>query len=83
MAVVVAVVVVLVVMVTMAVAVLVKVWVGVAVALARARTVGGNKGNSSNSDGGGPYNNQLKGPAEIKTVTAMAVGHQRHIKDSN
>ncbi len=36
---------------------------------------GGNKANSGNSDGGGPYNNQLKDPAEettaAATVTAM------------
>jgi hypothetical protein len=55
--------------------------VGVAVALVRARAVGGNEDNCSNSDGRGPYNNQLKGPAEeimvavkvtaTETATAM------------
>ncbi len=36
---------------------------------------GGNEANSGDSDGGGPYNNQLKDPAEetttAATVTAM------------
>ncbi len=46
------------------VVVAVKVEVGVAVALARARAEGGKKDNSGDSNGGGPYNNQLKGPVE-------------------
>ncbi len=48
--------------------------VGVAVALVRARVVGGDEENSGDSDGGGAYNNQLKGPVEemmaAATVTA-------------
>jgi hypothetical protein len=32
---------------------------------------GGNEANSSDSDGGGPYNNQLKDPAEETTVAAV------------
>ncbi len=34
---------------------------------------GGNKSNSGNSDGGGPYNNQLKDPAEETTTAAMVM----------
>ena len=45
--------------------------VGVAVALVRARAVGGDEDNGSNSDGGGPYNNQLKGPVEETTAVSM------------
>jgi hypothetical protein len=43
---------------------------GVAVASVRARAVGGDEDNSGYSDGRGPYNNQLKGPAEEKTAAA-------------
>jgi hypothetical protein len=43
---------------------------GVAVALVRARAVGGDKDNSGDSDGGGAFNNQLKGPAEEPTAAA-------------
>ncbi len=41
---------------------------GVGVAVALVRAVGSNEDNSGDSDGRGPYNNQLKGPAEETTV---------------
>jgi hypothetical protein len=43
---------------------------GVAVALMRVRAVGSDEDNSRNSNGGGAYNNQLKGPVEETTVAA-------------
>ncbi len=53
-------------------AVVVVMGVGGSSVIGEGKGSGGNKANSGDSDGGGPYNNQLKDPA-VETTTAATV----------
>ncbi len=52
-------------------AVVVVMGIGGSSGIGEGKGSGGDKANSGDSDGGGPYNNQLKYPAEETTTAAM------------